>query len=68
MWFTQFVTPITTTYGNYGQLGLDDGTTDSSGDFFGALHTQTNMSVVISDSYESLEPGNKYLYSISLAA
>ena len=64
MWFTELVAPITTSYGNNGQFGLNDGTTDGSGDFFGALHSQTNMPIVISDSNESLEPGNgfKFIY------
>ena len=64
MWFTELVTPVTTTHWNDGQLGLDDGTPDGSGDFFGALHSQTNMSIVISDSNESLEPGNGFAFGL----
>merc|ERR1712061_639496 len=51
------VTPETTSDGNDGELGQDDGATDSGGHLLGALHTQTHVSIVVTNSYESLEPG-----------
>merc|ERR1712018_665530 len=44
--------------GNNGELGQDDGAADSSGHLLGALDAQTHVSVVVSNSYESLEPGS----------
>merc|ERR1712061_963018 len=51
-------TPEPTSDGNDGELGQDDGATDSSGHLLGALHTETHVSVVVSNSYESLEPSS----------
>merc|ERR1711874_687617 len=50
------VAPESSPHRNNGQLGEDDSTTDSSGHLLGTLHSQTNMAVVVTDSYESLEP------------
>merc|ERR1711878_28362 len=52
------VTPEATSDGNNGELSQDDGATDSSGHLLGALHTETHVSVVVSNSYESLEPSS----------
>merc|ERR1719382_1236784 len=49
-------TPRPTSDGYNGQLGQDDGASDSGGHLLGALHTQTHVAVVVSNSYESLEP------------
>merc|ERR550525_2113966 len=53
--FADLVTPEASSDGNNGELGQDDGSSDSSGHLFGALDTKTDMAVVVSDSYESLE-------------
>ena len=52
------VTPEATPDGNNGELGEDDGATDSSGHLLGALHAQTHVPVVVSDSwnYKYLAP------------
>jgi hypothetical protein len=49
--------PVTTTNGDDRELGKDDGTTDSSGNFLGALDTKTDMAVAVTDDNESLETG-----------
>ena len=54
---TDLVTPETTTHGDDGELSQDDGTTNGSGHFFGALDAQTDVSVVISDGDKGLEAG-----------
>ena len=36
--------------GDDGELGHDDGTTDGGGHLLGALHTKTNMAIVVTDS------------------
>ena len=51
------VTPVSTTDGDNGQLGGDDSSSDSSGDFLRALDSETNMAIVISDGDEGLEAG-----------
>ncbi len=48
-------TPVTTTNGNDGELGGDDSTSDSGGYFLGALDTETDVSVKVTDGNESLE-------------
>merc|ERR1712012_1142164 len=55
--FANLVTPETTSDGQDGQLGQDDGAADGGGDFLGALDAQSNVAVVIADGDESLEPG-----------
>lgn len=55
---TDLVTPITTTNGDQGKLGVVDGTTDGVGDFLGALNAQTDVTVRVSDNYEGLEAGS----------
>jgi len=49
------VTPVTTTDGDNGELGGDDGATDGGGDFLGALDSEANVTVVVADSDERLE-------------
>lgn len=51
---SDLVTPITSPDGNNGQLGQDDGTTDGGGHLFGALHTQTHMTVVVANGNKGL--------------
>merc|ERR1719446_671780 len=52
---TNLVTPEAPPDGDDGELGEDDGATNGSGHLLGALHTETNMTVVVSNSDESLE-------------
>lgn len=54
---TEGGTPVTTTDRDDGELGNDDGTTDSGGNFLGALNTKTDVTVVVSDDNEGLETG-----------
>ena len=44
------VTPEPSPHGHDGQLGQDDGSTDSSGNLLGALHTQPNVAVIVANS------------------
>jgi hypothetical protein len=55
---TKNVTPVTTTDGDDRELGQDNGTTDGGGDFLGALDTQTNVAVRVTDKDKSLESGS----------
>uniref|UniRef100_A0A182MF71 Uncharacterized protein n=1 Tax=Anopheles culicifacies TaxID=139723 RepID=A0A182MF71_9DIPT len=57
MWATDLVTPVATTHRDNGQLGQDDGTTDSGGHFLAALHTETDVTVAVTDGDERLEAG-----------
>ena len=50
-------TPVTATDGDDGQLGEDDGTTDGSGNLLGALDTETDVAVGVTNDDESLEAG-----------
>merc|ERR1719412_2968312 len=56
MGFPDLVTPEATPDGNDGELGQNDSATDSGGHLLGALDAETHVSVVVSNSYESLEP------------
>jgi len=55
---SDLVTPEATSDGDDGELGEDDGTTDGGGDLLGALDTETNMTVVVSNGDKSLESGS----------
>lgn len=55
MWFSDLVTPVSSSDGNDGQFGQDDGSSDSCGYLFGALHPQTNMAIVVTNSDKGLE-------------
>ena len=46
---TDLVTPEAPPDGDDGELGQDDGATDGGGNLLGALHTETNVTVVISN-------------------
>ena len=46
---TNLVTPESSPHGDDGELGQDDGSSDGGGNLLGALDTQTNMAVVVSD-------------------
>lgn len=54
---SELVAPVTTTNGDDRELGQDDGTTDGSGNFLGALDTETDVTLEITDGDESLEAG-----------
>jgi len=55
--FTNLVTPETSPHRDDGQLGEGDGTTDGSGNLLAALDTQSDVSVVVTDSDKSLKSG-----------
>ena len=57
MGLVQNRTPVSTADGDDRELGKDDGTTDGSGDFLGALDTEADMAVRITNDDESLEAG-----------
>lgn len=52
---SDLVSPVSTTDRDDGQLGRDDGSANSSGDFLGALYSKSDVTVVISDGDKSLE-------------
>jgi hypothetical protein len=54
---TDFVTPVTSSDGDDGELGEDDSTTDGSGNFLRALNTKTNVTVGVTNNNEGLETG-----------
>jgi len=51
------VTPETSPHRDDGKLGKDDGSTNCGGHFLRALDAKTNVTVVVTDGDESLEPG-----------
>merc|ERR1711916_87743 len=55
VWATELRAPITLADGDHTKLGKNDSATNSSRNFLGALDTETNMLVLISDNNESLE-------------
>jgi hypothetical protein len=55
--FTERRAPETTTDRDDGELGQDNGTTDRGGDFLGALDTETDMTIAVTNDDESLETG-----------
>jgi len=58
MWETKLVTPISSSDWNNSQFGEDDGSSDGSGNFLSALDSKTDVSIRISNDYESLESGS----------
>ena len=57
MGLADLVPPVYLLHGDNGELGQNDGPTDSNGYLLRTLDTQTNMSVVIPDGDKCLEPG-----------
>ena len=57
MGLSDLVAPEASPDGHDGQLGQDDGATDGGGDFLGALDSEADVTVVVADGNESLEPG-----------
>jgi len=55
---TDLVTPVSSTDRDDRELGKDDGTTDGSGDFLGALNTETDMAIAVTNNDEGLETGS----------
>ena len=51
------VTPVSTTDWKDAQLGDNDSSSDSSGDFLGSLDTETDVSIGITNDDDSLEAG-----------
>ena len=41
-------TPVTSSNGNDGELGVDDSTSDGTGDFLGTLHSESDVSDISS--------------------
>ena len=54
VWSTELVTPVTTSDWDNRELGKDDSTTDGGGDFLGALDAKTDVTVLVTDSDNSL--------------
>lgn len=57
MGLADLVAPVSSADGQHGQLSEDDGTADSRSHFLAALHTQTDVSVVVPNSHKGLETG-----------
>ncbi|ALC38326.1 Bka, partial [Drosophila busckii] len=57
MGLADFVAPVATTHRHNRQLGQDDGTTNSGGNFLAALNAKTNVTVVVTNGNEGLEAG-----------
>jgi len=54
---TEVGTPVTSSDGNDGELGNDDGGTDGGRDFLGGLDTETNVALRVTDDDDGLEAG-----------
>jgi len=52
---SELVTPVSTTNGDDGELGIDDTTADGSGNFLGALLAETDVTVEVTNDDEGLE-------------
>lgn len=50
MWLADLVTPVSSTDWHDGKLGQNDGATDGGGNFLGALHSKTNVTVGVANS------------------
>jgi hypothetical protein len=49
--------PVSTTNGEDGELGDDDGGTDGSSDFLGGLDTETDMTLRVTDDNDGFKTG-----------
>jgi len=54
---TEVGAPVTSSDGNDGELGDDDGGADGSCDFLGGLDTETDVSLGVTNDNDSLETG-----------
>merc|ERR1719323_478490 len=52
---TNLVTPEPSSDGDDAQFGQDNGATNGGGNFFGTFDTKSDVTVVVTDGYESLE-------------
>ena len=57
MRLTKVGTPVTSSYGDNGELREDDGATDGGGDFLGALDAETDVAVEVTNGDERLKAG-----------
>lgn len=57
MGLSELVTPVSSADRDDGDFGGDDSSTDGGGDFLRALDSESDVTVVVSDSDESLESG-----------
>ena len=57
MGLANLVAPEATPDGQDGKLGQDDGAADGGGHLLGALDAQADVTVVVADGHEGLEPG-----------
>jgi len=58
VWLSNVRTPVTSSDGDNGEFGGDDGTSDGGSDFLGTLDTETNVTVEVTDGNGSLESGS----------
>lgn len=58
VWLSQVGAPVSSTDRDDGELGEDDGTSDGGCDFLGALDSETDVAVAVSNDDESLESGS----------
>ena len=49
-----FVAPVATSDWDDGKIGQDDGTSDSCGNFLGALYAPTNMTIEVTNCNKGL--------------
>lgn len=54
MGLSNLVTPVASPDRDDGQLGQNDGSTDGGRHLFRALHSKTNMAIVVTDSNKGL--------------
>lgn len=54
---TEVGTPVTSSDGDDGELGNDDGGADGGRDFLGGLDTETNVALGVTDDNNGLEAG-----------
>ena len=64
MGLTDLVTPEATPHRHDGELGQDDGATDSGGHLLAALHTKTHVALVVTNGHESLKYSSNYISNI----
>jgi len=57
MGLADLVAPEATPHRHNGQLGQDDGAADGCGHLLGALDAKTHVTIVVTNSHKSLEPG-----------
>lgn len=58
MRLTKVGTPVTSSDGQDGEFGDDDGSSDGGCDFFGGLDTETNVTFTVTDDNDGLESGS----------